>query len=146
MLSVYNNMIFVSEYDNEGINEKHVNNGTTLIEYQGPSPPENSGIHNYTVLIYKQDKLYGPEFISSIDKNNRNYNYLLNKLNLNSNNKLISKTFFTSKHTEKGGKKNINKPQILLRKEKINFKQRKSNKKQMKSKLKNVTIKNKNKK
>lgn len=140
-----NNMIFISELDNE----ERVNNGTTLIEYQGPSPPENSGIHNYTVLIYKQDKLYGPEFISSVDTNNRNYNYLLTKLNLNSNNKLISKTFFTSKHTEKGGKKNINKPQFLLRKEKINFKQRKSNKKQMKSKkskLKNVTIKNKNKK
>ena len=139
-----NNMIFISELDNQEL----VNNGTTLIEYQGPSPPENSGIHNYTVLIYKQDKLYGPEFISSVDTNNRNYNYLLNKLNLNSNNKLISKTFFTSKHTEKGGKKS----QILLRKEKINFKQRKSNKKQMKSKkskkskLKNVTIKNKNKK
>ena len=130
-----NNMIFISNQINEGINK-----GINLIQYQGPSPPENSGIHNYTFLIYKQDKMYVSEFISSIDTNNRNYKYLMDKLNLNSNNKLISKTYFTSQNSgEKGGKK----PQILLRKEKINYKQRKSNKKQKKINKKRKTIKNK---
>ena len=75
-------------------------------------------------LIYKQDKIYGPEFISTIDTKNRHYKYLMEKLNLNSNNKLISKTYFTSKHTqETGGKKIV--------KERVNFKQRKSYKKQI---------------
>ena len=120
-----NNMIFIGNQINEGNN---------LIKYQGPSPPENSGIHNYTFLIYKQDKNYGPEFIGSIDTNNRNYRYLMDKLNLNSNNKLISKTYFTSKHTgDKGGKKIV--------KEIYNLKQRKSNKKQKKINKKRKTIK-----
>ena len=126
-----NNMIFISDQVNKGINK-----GNNLIQYQGPSPPENSGIHNYTFLIYKQDKMYGPEFISSIDTKNRNYKYLMEKLNLNSNNKLISKTYFSSKHTqETGGKKIV--------KERVNFKQRKSNKKQKKINKKRKTIKNK---
>ena len=132
-----NNIIFISDQVNKGVNK-----GNNLIQYQGPSPPENSGIHNYTFLIYKQDKMYGPEFISSIDTKNRNYKYLIEKLNLNSNNKLISKTYFTSKHTqETGGKKIV--------KERVNFKQRKSYKKQIllrkKSNKKQKQIKNKNK-
>ena len=119
-----NNMIFISD---------DVNQGNNLIQYQGPSPPVNSGMHNYTFLMYKQDKIYGPEFIRSIDTNNRNYKYLMDKLNLNSNNKLISKTYFTSQNSgEKGGKKIV--------KERVNYKQRKSNKKQKKI---NKTIKNK---
>ena len=118
-ISLNNNIIFISDQVNKGVNK-----GNNLIQYQGPSPPENSGIHNYTFLIYKQDKMYGPEFISSIDTKNRNYKYLIEKLNLNSNNKLISKTYFTSKHTqETGGKKIV--------KERVNFKQRKSYKKQI---------------
>ena len=130
-ISLNNNIIFISDQVNKGINK-----GNNLIQYQGPSPPENSGIHNYTFLIYKQDKMYGPEFISSIDTKNRNYKYLMEKLNLNSNNKLISKTYFSSKHTqETGGKKIV--------KERVNFKQRKSNKKQKKINKKRKTIKNK---
>lgn len=126
-----NNMIFIGNQINEGVNQ-----GNNLIQYQGPSPPENSGIHNYTFLIYKQDKMYGPEFIGSIDTNNRNYKYLMDKLNLNSNNKLISKTYFTSQNSgEKGGKKIV--------KERVNYKQRKSNKKQKKINKKRKTIKNK---
>ena len=126
-----NNMIFISDQVNKGINK-----GNNLIQYQGPSPPENSGIHNYTFLIYKQDKMYGPEFISSIDTKNRNYKYLMEKLNLNSNNKLISKTYFTSRYTgETGGKKIV--------KERYNFKQRKTIKKQKKINKKRKTIKNK---
>jgi phosphatidylethanolamine-binding protein (PEBP) family uncharacterized protein len=125
-----NNMIFIGNQINDDVNQ-----GNNLIQYQGPSPPVNSGTHNYTFLMYKQDKIYGPEFIRSIDTNNRNYKYLMDKLNLNSNNKLISKTYFTSRYTgETGGKKIV--------KERYNFKQRKTIKKQKKI---NKTIKNKKK-
>ena len=76
-----------------------------------------------------------PTNLKAIDTNNRNYKYLMDKLNLNSNNKLISKTYFTSRYTgETGGKKIV--------KERYNFKQRKTIKKQKKI---NKTIKNKKK-
>jgi phosphatidylethanolamine-binding protein (PEBP) family uncharacterized protein len=124
-----NNMLFISDIVNEGNN---------IIQYQGPSPPINSGTHNYTFLIYKQDKMYGPNFIRSIDTNNRNYTYLIDKLNLNSNNKLISKTYFTSRNTEEKGDKKIVKEKLFSKQKKTNKKQillrKKSNKTKTKSK------------
>ena len=36
------------------IPNSNINQGKELLKYQGPSPPQGSGIHNYTFLLYDQ--------------------------------------------------------------------------------------------
>lgn len=76
------------------IPSSQINKGDIIFSYDGPHPPENTGIHKYIFLIYEQNS----DIIVNIDNNNKNrirsLENLLEKLNIK--NEPIYRTYFTS--------------------------------------------------
>ena len=70
------------------------NKGDIIFNYDGPHPPENTGIHKYIFLIFEQDS----NIIVNINNNNKNriitLENLLEKLNIKS--EPIYRTYFNS--------------------------------------------------
>jgi len=73
--------------------------GDEILEYFGPHPPANSGIHNYIFLLYESNY----DMKDKMNSNNRQIelNDILNKLDVKG--EPIYTTKFTSKH-QNGGK------------------------------------------
>ena len=85
------------------VNISNTNNGTTLLKYKGPSPPEGSGMHNYIFLLYEQPETI---LLDTMTENERriDLNNLLEKLGLNEVNPIYTVKFESYNSIKKGGK------------------------------------------
>lgn len=82
--------------------------GYPFLEYKGPAPPANSGIHNYIFTLYLQPDEFK---LTNIEEHDRlsplrqtRMSPLLVKLSLQDA-KIIDQVSFTSSFAEKGGKR-----------------------------------------
>ena len=85
------------------VNISNTNNGTTLLQYKRPSPPEGSGMHNYIFLLYEQPETI---LLDKMTENERqiDLNNLLEKLGLNEVNPIYTVKFESYNSIKKGGK------------------------------------------
>lgn len=107
--------------------KNNVKNGDILINYKGPAPPINTGIHRYIFILFEQEEKFNIKDLPYFDRI-INIQKLFNILNLIKN--PIEIKYFTSKYLNGGNK-------IL------NYKTYKKNYKINNKKKKNKTIKNK---
>ena len=107
----------------------NINDGNTLLQYIGPSPPNGSGTHKYIFLLVEQrEKKYLQPIQRAMSMDN-----LFAKLNLKDST-VISRVYFTSSNQTAGKKRNRTRAKSVSKKQKsINLKKR--TKKEHRSKL-----------
>lgn len=115
-----NNYYTLLMYDSNAISGKYIHwlviniksfrcneDGIEKLPYEGPKPPNNSGIHNYIFELYKQPYIYDENIL--INKSRlQDLNIIKRKLKLNAMN-LIDRKQFISYYINGGVKRKINK-------------------------------------
>jgi phosphatidylethanolamine-binding protein (PEBP) family uncharacterized protein len=92
------------------ISHSNLNNGKILLEYKGPAPPKDSGMHNYIFSLYEQPE---PILLDKMNEDERqiDLNKLLEQLGLNQ----VKPTYtvkFQSNSFKKGGRKSMRRKNI----------------------------------
>ncbi|CAF1463979.1 unnamed protein product [Rotaria sordida] len=82
--------------------ENYVNSGTTLADYQGPTPPDGTGPHQYIFLLYKSatDEIVFDSGTIGVNDSKKRKQFQLQKFEKNNNLKLIAATSFIVKAKE----------------------------------------------
>jgi len=82
--------------------ENNVDSGTTLADYQGPTPPDGTGPHQYIILLYKSatDEI-------ALDGGVKRKQFQLQKFEKNNNLKLIAATSFIVKAKQTNQHENL---------------------------------------
>lgn len=98
--------------------KNNISNGITIMQYKGPSPPKDTGIHRYIFLLFEQSGIINYLDLEKIERNTQ-LKIILNKLDINL--MPITKKYFTSKY-QNGGYRSRNsykKNKTIRRKKKL---------------------------
>lgn len=97
--------------------KNNISNGKTILQYKGPSPPKDTGIHRYIFLLFEQSNMINTLYLEKIERNIP-LKVILNKLNTTLI--PITKNYFTSKYQSGGNKRRTTKT-ILKKKTRKNI-------------------------
>jgi phosphatidylethanolamine-binding protein (PEBP) family uncharacterized protein len=104
------------------INNNNILNGIELLPYKSPTPPENTGYHNYTLILLKQkEKIEDTQNILNLNRD-MTIDSVLEIINKSTELNEITKTIFKTQFGGKNNKNNKNK--ITKRKRKRENKKR----------------------
>lgn len=86
------------------ISDSNLNNGKILLGYKGPTPPKDSGMHNYIFSLYEQAE---PILLDTMTEDERqiDLNNLLEQLGLNQVKPTYTVKFQSNNSFKKGGKR-----------------------------------------
>ncbi|CAF3838656.1 unnamed protein product [Rotaria sp. Silwood1] len=89
--------------------ENYVNSGTTLADYQGPTPPDGTGPHQYIFLLYKSatDEIVFDSGTIGVNDSRKHKQFQLQEFEKNNNLKLIAATSFIVKAKQTNKHENL---------------------------------------